>query len=217
MKNHDLTIRHKLLSFDNTLCAAQRSARPKSSILFYQKLYTYFSPRVSGFVLSRSSEYDFLKSDVKFGLWKTNKIWKNLPHGFDKSADLPSKRQNHEEDFFSNYMCFSKSPNFKWDISGSFCWQLMTYDVTTLSWRHKKSNVDLRFHFIGWRKHRGNHGAQLYLCDRNNLLVHISIFSKLVIIELAWELSKTWCDFECINVVWTPFFLIHHNEKCSEL
>ena len=32
--------------------------------------------------------------------WETHKIWKNLPHGFDKSADLLSKRQNHEEDFF---------------------------------------------------------------------------------------------------------------------
>jgi hypothetical protein len=28
---------------------------------------------------------------------------KNLPHGFDKSADLLSKRQDHEEDFFSSY------------------------------------------------------------------------------------------------------------------
>ena len=45
--------------------------------------------------------------------WKTHKIWKNLPRGFDKSADLLSKCQNHEEDFFSNYVCFSKSPNFK--------------------------------------------------------------------------------------------------------
>ena len=32
--------------------------------------------------------------------WETHKIWKNLPPGFDKSADLLSKRQNHEEDFF---------------------------------------------------------------------------------------------------------------------
>ena len=31
---------------------------------------------------------------------ETHKIWKNLPHGFDKSADLLSKRQNQEEDFF---------------------------------------------------------------------------------------------------------------------
>ena len=38
--------------------------------------------------------------------WETFKIWKNLPHGFDKSADLHSKRQNHEEDFF--IMCASQ-------------------------------------------------------------------------------------------------------------
>ena len=50
---------------------------------------------------------------VKFGLSeKHTKFEKNLPHGFDKSADLLSKRQNHEEDFFSNYVCFSKSLNF---------------------------------------------------------------------------------------------------------
>ena len=34
------------------------------------------------------------------------KIWKNVPHGFDKSADLLSTRQNHEEDFVR----FSLSP-----------------------------------------------------------------------------------------------------------
>ena len=36
-----------MLSFGNTLCAAQNSARPKSSFPFYEKLYTYVSPRVS--------------------------------------------------------------------------------------------------------------------------------------------------------------------------
>ena len=38
---------------------------------------------------------------IKLGLSrKHTKFEKNLPHGFDKSADLLSKRQNHEEDFF---------------------------------------------------------------------------------------------------------------------
>ena len=32
--------------------------------------------------------------------WEAHKIWKNLPHGFDKSPDLLGKHQNHEEDFF---------------------------------------------------------------------------------------------------------------------
>ena len=36
-----------MLSFGNILCAAQSSARPKSSFPFYEKLYTYGSPRVS--------------------------------------------------------------------------------------------------------------------------------------------------------------------------
>ena len=30
---------------------------------------------------------------LKLTFWETHKIWKNLPHGFDKSADLLSKRK----------------------------------------------------------------------------------------------------------------------------
>ena len=41
--------------------------------------------------------------------WETHKIWKNLPHGFDKSADLLSKRQNHREDFFKLCVLLKKS------------------------------------------------------------------------------------------------------------
>ena len=37
-----------MLYFGNTICAAQMSARPKSSNLFYEKLSIYVSPRVSG-------------------------------------------------------------------------------------------------------------------------------------------------------------------------
>ena len=40
--------------------------------------------------------------------WETHKIWKNLPHGFDKSADLLSKHQNHEEDFFKLSLLLKK-------------------------------------------------------------------------------------------------------------
>ena len=40
---------------------------------------------------------------------ETHKISKNLPHGFDKSADLLSKRQNHEEDFFKLCVLLKKS------------------------------------------------------------------------------------------------------------
>ena len=38
--------------------------------------------------------------ELVWTFWETNKIWKNLPHSFDKSADLLIKRQNHEGDFF---------------------------------------------------------------------------------------------------------------------
>ena len=41
-----------MLSFGNTICAAQISARPKSSFLFYEKLNPYVSCRVSERVLT---------------------------------------------------------------------------------------------------------------------------------------------------------------------
>ena len=41
--------------------------------------------------------------------WETHKIWKNLPHGFDKSANLLSKHQNHKEDFFKLCVLLKKS------------------------------------------------------------------------------------------------------------
>ena len=45
--------------------------------------------------------------------WETHNIWKNLPHGFDKSADLLSKRQNHVEDFFKFCVLLRKSEFYK--------------------------------------------------------------------------------------------------------
>ena len=41
--------------------------------------------------------------------WEALKIWKNLPHAFDKSADLLSKHQNHKEDFFKICVLLRKS------------------------------------------------------------------------------------------------------------
>ena len=49
--------------------------------------------------------------------WETNKIWKNLPHGFDKSADLLS--QNHEEDFFKLCVLLKKSELYH------HCWKIL--------------------------------------------------------------------------------------------
>ena len=51
---------------------------------------------------------DFCKS--KFGLSeKHTKFEKNLPRGFDKSADLLSKRQNQDDNFFKLYVLLRKS------------------------------------------------------------------------------------------------------------
>ena len=41
--------------------------------------------------------------------WEKHNIWKNLSHGFDKSIDILSKRQNHEEDFFKLCLLLKKS------------------------------------------------------------------------------------------------------------
>ena len=47
---------------------------------------------------------------LKFGFSeKHSKFEKNLLHGFDKPADLLSKRQNHEEDFFKICVLLRKS------------------------------------------------------------------------------------------------------------
>ena len=49
-------------------------------------------------------------SRVKFGLSeKHTKFEKNLPHGFDKSADLLGTHQNYEKDFFKLCVLLKKS------------------------------------------------------------------------------------------------------------
>ena len=60
---------------------------------------------------------------LKLGLSeKHTKFEKNLPHGFDKSADLLSKRQNHEEDFFKLCVLLKKFKLYYvrhlWQING---------------------------------------------------------------------------------------------------
>ena len=64
------------------------------------------------YLVSKILEIFSDRLDVKVPtFWEKHKIWKNLPHGCDKSADLLRKHQNQERDF-SNFACFSKSPNF---------------------------------------------------------------------------------------------------------
>ena len=90
--------------------------RPKNNKCFFDLIKIENNPityeiiiKWSWFDYQSKSTDDFIK--VR-NFWETHKIWKNLPRGFDKTADLFSKCQNHEEDFFSNYVCFSKGPNF---------------------------------------------------------------------------------------------------------
>ena len=58
---------------------------------------------------------------------KRTKFEKNLPHGFDKSADLLSKRQNHEEDFFQ-IMCASQKVRTL--IIVCKCWEYVLFKST---------------------------------------------------------------------------------------
>ena len=62
------------------------------------------------FSFSQNSEFWF--ASIKFGLSeKHTKFEKNLPHDFDKLADLLSTRQNHEK------LCvLLKSPNCKYVV-----------------------------------------------------------------------------------------------------
>ena len=52
-----------MLKFGNTICAAQIAARPKSSILFHDKLSIYVSPMVSAASTSKLPWSD--KNDFK--------------------------------------------------------------------------------------------------------------------------------------------------------
>ena len=59
---------HKMLKFGNTIWAAQLATRPDSSVLLYEKLSTYVSPKVS--VCSRwIEEFDDL---WKLAMWNVN-------------------------------------------------------------------------------------------------------------------------------------------------
>ena len=56
-----------------------------------------------------SQNQRFQPSGKVWTFLETHEIRKNLPHGFDKSADLLSKRQNHEDDFFKLCVLLKKS------------------------------------------------------------------------------------------------------------
>ena len=78
--------------------------RPKNNKCFFDLIKIENNPityeiiiKWSWFDYQSKSTDDFIK--VR-NFWETHKIWKNLPHGFETSADLLSKCQNHAEDFF---------------------------------------------------------------------------------------------------------------------
>ena len=68
-----------------------------------------WSPKFVNHTSRKMFFFRFWTFSLKFELPEKHKIWKNLPHGFDKSADLLRQPWGR---FFSNYLCFSKSPNF---------------------------------------------------------------------------------------------------------
>ena len=58
-----------MLYFSNTICAAQMSARPKSSNPFYEKLSIYVSPRVSDLKVLLYLIYHNKRQRKKEELW----------------------------------------------------------------------------------------------------------------------------------------------------
>ena len=84
--------------------------------------------------------------------WETHKIWKKLPHGFDKSADLLSKRQNHEKDFFKFCVLLKKSELYSEMLRiviGHFCLREKMKIFLRLSHLYQSSGLQNFDHF--WR------------------------------------------------------------------
>ena len=85
--------RHNLVRFCNFLLR----------FFFYITEATYVRDRSRCFFLLG------MKPSKVRTFWEAHIIWKNLPSAFDKSADLLSRRQNHEEDFFKLCVLLKKS------------------------------------------------------------------------------------------------------------
>ena len=81
--------------------------------------------------------------------WETHKIWKNLPYGFYKSADLLSKCQNHEEDFFKLRELLKKSVGMFLNMFHLFIvWNpIQLLRSITQNFQNGISNC---FHFVLW-------------------------------------------------------------------
>ena len=79
--------------------------------------FNYLEKRVH-YICTKVIENNKLRNWRSLDYIEAHKIWKKLLHGFDKSADLPSKRkrQSHEEDFFKLCMLYKKSDFYKISI-----------------------------------------------------------------------------------------------------
>ena len=98
-----------MLSFGNTICVAQRTAQPKSSFPFYEKLSTYVSPRVSeitqnvksNILIHKSSQQqDFMKNALNMEV-----NWPSFANFFmPKPQNLPVTHNLQE--FISSYRFF---------------------------------------------------------------------------------------------------------------
>ena len=83
----------------------------KSIATFALTFFWYIiSILASVFGFSLLSRFNYLAKFSKVRtFWETQKIWKNLLHGFDKSAALLSQRQNQKEDLFKLCVLLKKS------------------------------------------------------------------------------------------------------------
>ena len=105
-------------SFENRFLLRAQTRRQKLGIIFEKKVFQeiklpyalHHKPWLVYF-LSHFSLRLILQYKLQ---WKEQLVLnlKNFPHGFDKSADLLSKRQNRKEDFFKLFVPLKKYKQF---------------------------------------------------------------------------------------------------------
>ena len=123
-----LFLYHSIMLFNSVFSAMKCN--------FLVQIFHFFRHGYTLCLLSFRSNIIDLKLYIKVRtFWETHKIWKNLPHGFDKSADLLSKFQNHEEDFFKSCALLKKSELYIASWNSNVNWRFL-FLKSSCSWRN---------------------------------------------------------------------------------